>query len=539
MRKSLLFLAGILKCSSAVVLLLVFFAGVPSNLLGQEWPEDDEARYKFVEQTSDQAILVKIVLAEKKSFKVFELALEKITEPKFLADLALQTSECGIGLHAVKKLDDQALLAELAINAKKIEIECVRREAIYKMTDQKLLAKIAMSDSDQASRAIDQIKHSPMGITDPNSLIEVSLHCRNEDIRRAAIALVTDQKVLAEIALKDLAKGARVAALENLKDQKVLAEIALNDPEENTRRAALYNLTDQIALRKYLHKEGNVSNRCRALDQVEDEAILKEFALSDPSRWVRADAVERLRDQAFLKEVLKKDTEDMVRVAAFKGINDVAFLVEIAKTDTEGSMGHMALDVISDQALLVDVARNAKRSSIRLSALRRITDGMTQAQIVSTDSDPLVREEVSKWPLRVVGAIDTTGLSYIDSIQVYFVPVDENGGMILEYRDGKIDNIKARLAEEYSSAVARGNRPPIRVDFVLEVPVEKVAAGQLFTIAVGFVPPAPRSRPYGYGNPPQERVGVLKSLNGIALHTLRVEGLTRLIDIGTITIEAR
>jgi len=144
-----------------------------------------------------------------------------------LAHAALNSAVEEDRLLAIRNLNDQKILAQIALNDK--EEGPVRWAAIGKLEDQKVLAQLVFNDNN------DHI------------------------IKEEAIERLEDQKVLAQIALKDEHYRVRYKAIEKLEDQKVLAQIALSNMDDEIWRAstsaAIMKLEDQEVLRKIINKK--------------------------------------------------------------------------------------------------------------------------------------------------------------------------------------------------------------------------------------------------------------------------------------------
>ena len=140
----------------------------------------------------------------------------------FVSPLVLCGCDADPTVDTVKQTSDQALLAKIAVEAKK---GGVRRAAVEKLTDQDVLAKIAIEE-------------------------------KNDDVRRAAGRQVTDQALLARIAVEAKDVDIRRAAVEKLTGQEVLAKIAIKDEDRDVRRAAAGKLTDEGMLGKVAAEAG-------------------------------------------------------------------------------------------------------------------------------------------------------------------------------------------------------------------------------------------------------------------------------------------
>ncbi len=91
-------------------------------------------------------------------------ALDTLTNPEALANVAIHDEVWVVRLAAVEKLTDQTPIAKLAIDDENLS---VRLAAVEKLTDQTALAKIAVHDKDPevCKAAVKQL--TPRGAVQP------------------------------------------------------------------------------------------------------------------------------------------------------------------------------------------------------------------------------------------------------------------------------------------------------------------------------------------------------------------------------------
>jgi hypothetical protein len=159
--------------------------------------------------------------------------LEKIDDPSVLAKLAKSAKCVDIRLQAVKKINDQYVLADIARNDKDYKDYDVRISATRRMNDQILLAEIARNNEEGLIRLA-----AVQALKDHIALAQVAKNDESMVIRMEAVKKIKDQTVLADIARADNHKDVRKAAVEKLKDQELLVQIARDDEDEDVRDAA-------------------------------------------------------------------------------------------------------------------------------------------------------------------------------------------------------------------------------------------------------------------------------------------------------------
>jgi hypothetical protein len=145
-------------------------------------------------------------------------------------------SNAEVGLAAVRRLADQALLADIAKTASDWR---VRGDAVDKVTDQAALADIAKTDPAPNVRRIAVNK-----LTDQAVLAHIAKSDRYGEVRQAGVWRLTDQALLADIAKSDSQPFVLLAAVEKLTDQALLADIAKTGTDETVRAAAKRRLAE-------------------------------------------------------------------------------------------------------------------------------------------------------------------------------------------------------------------------------------------------------------------------------------------------------
>jgi hypothetical protein len=126
----------------------------------------------------------------------------------------------------------------------------VRGAAVKRLNDQRLLAEIAGGDGnvDVRSAARERLKTGVATGDNQVVLAEIARSHAVAAVREAAIERLTDQDVLAAIARTDTDSSVRHAAVDCLSGQTVLSEIATADDQSwHVRIAAARKLNDETA----------------------------------------------------------------------------------------------------------------------------------------------------------------------------------------------------------------------------------------------------------------------------------------------------
>lgn len=139
-------------------------------------------------------------------------ALQKLTDPKKIVQVACQDDSPTVRLEAVRKLSDPNHLAKVVKEGEGLE---ARVQAVARIMDQKLLAQILLE------RKNNDIMHAAFeNLTDPEILKVIAEDSRyNIATRRIAIENFADQSFLEDVAKNVTTPGVKEAALKRLSEE--------------------------------------------------------------------------------------------------------------------------------------------------------------------------------------------------------------------------------------------------------------------------------------------------------------------------------
>lgn len=252
------------------------------------WQSKNQIRaVKAVRKITDQNQLAHIALNG--SVRVGEAAVEKLTNPDLLADVArnAKKNKAGfeVGIAAVKKLKDQTMLYNIA---KSSELHSsVRRAASALLTNKKLMHDIAKNAID-----IDECFFTIRNLTDIEALTDIARNGKLNRIRASAAEQIGDdafiQEIYSDIAINgdssdpDLYYLLR-SIVEKLTNQTALIHLARNSFTE-IRLSAAYRLalTDNVIAQEAYediakNKENKKHQRNLAISYMTDQKALKEI----------------------------------------------------------------------------------------------------------------------------------------------------------------------------------------------------------------------------------------------------------------------
>ena len=210
-------------------------------------------------------------------------------------------------LRFVGKCDDQAILADVARQAPDTD---VRIEALKKLNSQRVILDIAL--------------HSDRGPW----------------IWETAVGRLTDQKVLLQAAKQGPGK-VKLAAVKKLTDQQLLAELVCSAREDEVALAAAEKLEGQKTMEETAKAVNNTKVRKRLLERMPDREAAVDLAMEfggDYRRW----AISRMEDQDRLYRIAWEENDrfrgSRLRTDARSRITDERLRRKLALTDEEAPL---------------------------------------------------------------------------------------------------------------------------------------------------------------------------------------------------------
>ncbi len=229
---------------------------------------------KWINYNSNKRDLLKDIIA-------------RLTNQVLLEKLAVDAQPELGGYAAAAGLTDQKRLARLAFDDKACQIRGV---VVRKLNDQVLLAKIAMEVQDtKDDRAVRIGRQAADKLTNEVLLAEMGMWVRPEWTRK-----VTDQALLARIAMKSAYDEVREVAVEQLATQASLAKLAIEASDDYVRHKAADKLTDQALLAQVAVAATDTEIRNNAVGCLTNLDLLAKIAVSDKREGVRKRAVHSL-----------------------------------------------------------------------------------------------------------------------------------------------------------------------------------------------------------------------------------------------------
>ncbi|HNX15218.1 MAG TPA: hypothetical protein PK854_08735 [Oscillospiraceae bacterium] len=268
---------------------------------------------------NDTKMLAALVLSGKNGI-IQSFALEKISDQEVLRDIVLVLSadpKRNNGMYdrtwinALEKITDQKALAQIAVNAKS---DRIKLDTACKLTDTALAERVLLS---LTRSELIQLRFDAAGqLTDAKAAQRVYYDVLSDksksDWHERALIQLSDQSLLIESAKTVTDLKIRLKIAEKISDEKVaqpiFAEIAQSGADGCTRLRAAERMTDkETAQAVYISvakSDKRYESRVNAVQKITDQPVLAELAKTDNELKVQKAAVERITDQALLLELL-------------------------------------------------------------------------------------------------------------------------------------------------------------------------------------------------------------------------------------------
>ena len=341
----------------------------------------DYINKKIIKKIQNQNLLINLALNHPNSL-IRQSACKKIEDDSILFYMANNDSSYGVRLEAIRCIEDAEILNELLLNAENNEI------IIY------LINKL--SGNEILDDFLRTFNHEGIAghIRKQDVLEFIACFNCHANMKIEAIGGILNEKVLENIALNDSEPKVRLHAARKITDEQVLAKIVLHDSDSEVRCLAISKVSDQSLIRTIVLYENNSDLRCAAMSNLEDQQLLEYLALNDSDYGVRINAVSKIMDDDVLKEIFYNDKDDTIRQNVIKNLNNDKYLEEIAFEFPE--YAHLILNYISEDCCSVWVCYSDDWR-IRRKAIKRIHDESLLGKICCNSRfDDMIFSAISK-----------------------------------------------------------------------------------------------------------------------------------------------
>ena len=209
---------------------------------------DRKLRLAAIEKLTDKLYLSKLAVGDQvddihtlaarrlKDSALAQRAMDSNLEPSpkepIIRSVIAQAEENGLD----DKLNDDSFLAKLAAEAK---AKSVRVVALDRIKNPKYLAQLALNCKDSEIRREAVVKLDERAGSDyQHDLVKVAINDNNVDVRVAAVDRLTKNGLLVKLATEDWERKVRKSSVRRLTDQWIVAHIAGHDRDAEVRKEA-------------------------------------------------------------------------------------------------------------------------------------------------------------------------------------------------------------------------------------------------------------------------------------------------------------
>lgn len=245
----------------------------------------DDVRSAASSQLHDNKLWIKLLDATQGNGVVDSniryYALTNLSEisDQMLRDIALREKSPNIAIKAASRITDMSMLREVALRSNyQIREACVCRIlSVIEQYDQKQLAAVAQNDKlwevrkYAVERLDDQAVLTQVAVTEKESSI------KDNEVRKAAVKRISDQSSLQRIAFAQGPTLVREIAIEKLDDPEIKTQIALQDTECAIPLYIMDNYSTPTLLAKVCCFAKNNLSRRVALKKLEECQVTTEL----------------------------------------------------------------------------------------------------------------------------------------------------------------------------------------------------------------------------------------------------------------------
>ena len=402
----------------------------------------NEARLAAVNKLMYQEVLCSIAMDRG---PVGDAAFERITEPRLLLRLAVESQTEEKGKRALEKISDNALLIQAARTAC---VSAVRGKAVSRLEDPAVLAEIARKD-------------------------------KSAEVRERAVGGLKDQEVLKEIARGDRSVSVRRAALERIDDHEARYAIAREDENEVIRAEAFSAMGDQESLAQLVRSAKTTDARKKAVEHLKDQKTLEEAARSDPSADIRRLARGKIRDPRVKAELVFQEGSEEERLQAARELPlSDRELKKIVLEEESEAVAMAAVRAITDHRQLLDTAHKSSREPV----IGYVVETLSEREELEALAGRPAAAEKAIGRMQKLGLLDENEkeMSELELLEHFFREgLCRNGkGSVLEaYNDWDFDALEKEASEEsVRAALLLLRKDPISIDSYYSTPVPSATA---------------------------------------------------------------
>jgi len=367
--------------------------------------KNSDVNIAAIRKINNQSLLAEYLIKTGKSYTSIQIEiLKKIINQKLLMDIVRFSKNHFIQSDAVKKIEDQAFLKEIVLNDGYHEY--IQSDAVEKIEDQAFLKEIVLNDGyheDVHRSAINKI-------TDQVFLYDIAKNEKYDyDIRRWCIHNINDQNMLKEIVLESKAKGIdetsrlRKIAVDQINNEIIFKEIVKISKDDELSEIVLKNISDQVFLYEFaVNKQNSVKNRIVASERITDQNLLQGFILNSSSKDLEfglISAMDKINNQSLFISIIREQTltfSDYVISSAIKKIEDQEILKDIfTNSNLNIQLKGDTIRKINDQKFLVEIVKGNYEESLRIIAINKVLNPQLILDCTKNDKSSFMLNSVA------------------------------------------------------------------------------------------------------------------------------------------------
>jgi len=306
---------------------------------------------------------------------------------------------------AVAKLDDQAILSDIAKNDPALR---VREVAIQKLTNTAVLRDIIQTG---------QVGYVVEAARNRLEIIEEPLRAQQEKQLLDAVKHTDDQEELFKMLAQARLIDTKMEILEKINDQQILVKAVAERHSIGARYQRFYEtavgkITDPEFQMKLLCDYGDICDDAtvrKILDEMDDRKKILHILRNAKSYEIRHTALDKIKDEQELMQTLDELKKEMGTVRSntngeypvrhlqeeiVKKINDPQLLQNIAFFGTKAAR-LAAIDKIDNEDVLYAIATQMKDETTRRWAIKKIKNQENLSKLLYSEQDVDKQKELA------------------------------------------------------------------------------------------------------------------------------------------------
>ncbi|MBN2362932.1 hypothetical protein JXL83_02245 [candidate division WOR-3 bacterium] len=297
--------------------------------------------------------------------------ISKIGNLKILEEIVLNDPVTDAKIAAIANISDPATLRSFALDN---SLSSIHSHSVRKIEDENVLLEIALN-TDNHSIAGDIFSKKPL----QTHLKKIAREAKNDEIRAKAILKTEpDENFLSERADRETNDSILMSIAEKTARQETLFDIIKKSANENVKTFAAKKLKKENipVISRLLAEEVFLSSARSLASLIDDQDTLKYLSRTAAHPSGRIASVETLTSPGddFLTDLVREENDIYVCKAAIMKIADTDQLKNLAMNYPKKSISVLAVGAITQRHVLWDIFRNATDPKVKEEARSRFED---------------------------------------------------------------------------------------------------------------------------------------------------------------------